>query len=227
MTYLHPGTVTGPDSDQDYVIIQLDDGDCRDIHHTQIRYLPPQYPIIGKFLPEKYFSSKHFLEGEGSIILSRKRSTTSEDSGPGEKVKVVEKAHKKSHKEHKEKKRKQRKDSGWFVSVTEVSENEKETEDMDVPGTPTESSKTTSGKGSPIAAFLPPQHSLWSWHDQGWKPNSKSRRVMHKSIVKGEAADTLSVGDCAVFLSTSRPDRPYIGRIHSMWQTGKLLQNRT
>ena len=154
--------------------------------------------------------------------MSRKRSTTSEDSGPGEKVKVVEKAHKKSHKEHKDKKRKQRKDSGWFVSITEVSEKDKdESGDVDVPQTPTDSSKTTSGKGSPIAAFLPPQHSLWSWHDPGWKPNSKSRRVMHKSIVKGEAADTLSVGDCAVFLSTSRPDRPYIGRIHSMWQTGE------
>lgn len=27
------------------------------------------------------------------------------------------------------------------------------------------------------------------------------------------------VGDCAVFLSTGRPDRPYIGRIESMWES--------
>jgi len=27
------------------------------------------------------------------------------------------------------------------------------------------------------------------------------------------------VGDSAVFLSTGRPDRPYIGRIESMWET--------
>lgn len=29
----------------------------------------------------------------------------------------------------------------------------------------------------------------------------------------------MQVGDSAVFLSTGRPDRPYIGRIESMWQT--------
>lgn len=27
------------------------------------------------------------------------------------------------------------------------------------------------------------------------------------------------VGDSAVFLSTGRPDRPYIGRIESLWET--------
>lgn len=27
------------------------------------------------------------------------------------------------------------------------------------------------------------------------------------------------MGDSAVFLSTGRPDRPYIGRIESMWET--------
>ena len=48
MTYLHPGTVTAPDTDQDYVVIQLDDGDCRDIHYKQIRILPPNYPVIGE-----------------------------------------------------------------------------------------------------------------------------------------------------------------------------------
>lgn len=29
----------------------------------------------------------------------------------------------------------------------------------------------------------------------------------------------LQVGDSAVFLSTGRPDRPYIGRIESLWET--------
>ena len=63
MTYLHPGTVTGPDTDQDYVVIQLDDGDCRDIHHTQIRYLPPHYPIIGK---------RGFMENTSLITIFQK-----------------------------------------------------------------------------------------------------------------------------------------------------------
>merc|ERR1712013_184347 len=46
INYLHPGTVAGPDIDSDYVIIQLDDGDCRDIHIDQVRYLPTNYPIL-------------------------------------------------------------------------------------------------------------------------------------------------------------------------------------
>ena len=45
-------------------------------------------------------------------------------------------------------------------------------------------------------------------------------RDYYEGEEQGGGGDTLSVGDCAVFLSTSRPDRPYIGRIHSLWQTG-------
>ena len=48
MSFLHPGTVTGPDPDPDYVVIQLDDGDSRDIHHKMVRLLPPGYPIVGE-----------------------------------------------------------------------------------------------------------------------------------------------------------------------------------
>jgi len=45
--FLHPGTVTGPDSEEDFVIIELDDGDCRDIHIDQVRY------ISGNSYPQK------------------------------------------------------------------------------------------------------------------------------------------------------------------------------
>ena len=48
MNYLHPGTVAGPDIDKNFVIIQLDDGDIRDIHVDQVRYLPEDYPFVGK-----------------------------------------------------------------------------------------------------------------------------------------------------------------------------------
>ena len=80
------------------------------------------------------------------------------------------------------------------------------------------------GARAGITAFLPPQHRLWRWADPGHKLSAKSRRVYHSSIARdltgtGEEAETVSVGDCAVFLSTGRPDRPYIGRIHAMWQT--------
>ena len=70
---------------------------------------------------------------------------------------------------------------------------------------------------SAITAFLPPQHLLWSWSTEGQKLSPKSRKVHHNSVKKDD--ETLHVGDCAVFLSTGRPDRPYIGRIDSMWET--------
>ena len=73
------------------------------------------------------------------------------------------------------------------------------------------------GDNSSIAAFLPPQQLLWSWSDEGHTLSSKARKIYHNSIVKDD--ETMSVGDCAVFLSTGRPDRPYIGQIDCMWQT--------
>jgi len=45
MTCLHPGVVVGPDSSEDHVIVQHDDGDCRDININHVRYLPPNYPF--------------------------------------------------------------------------------------------------------------------------------------------------------------------------------------
>ena len=50
MNYLHPGTVAGPDIDENFVILQLDDGDSRDIHVDQVRFLPHNYPFVGELL---------------------------------------------------------------------------------------------------------------------------------------------------------------------------------
>ena len=50
MNFLYPGTVVGPDIDENFVIIQLDDGDSRDIHIDQVRYLPEGYPFVGKMV---------------------------------------------------------------------------------------------------------------------------------------------------------------------------------
>ena len=48
MSYLHPGTVIGPDFESDYVLVQLDDGDSRDVHIDQVRFLPENYPHVGE-----------------------------------------------------------------------------------------------------------------------------------------------------------------------------------
>merc|ERR1719300_2236369 len=199
LSYLHPGRVSAPDTDDSYVVIQLDDGDSRDIHFSQVRCLPHEYPVV---------------ESEQSImsasIGSRKRGSTgsennAEISKPAKKLhseaskyekKHSSKAnkHSKKHKEHKEKKRKQ-KTTGWSVSVTEISEdksdgnhpsegdhpparesdhNEEDTIDEEDVTLSSDKRQGSNNNKSPIAAFLPPQHSLWRWADAGHRQNSKS-----------------------------------------------------
>ncbi|KAL1426986.1 hypothetical protein MTO96_003281 [Rhipicephalus appendiculatus] len=71
---------------------------------------------------------------------------------------------------------------------------------------------------SKIAAFLP-MRQLWRWSGTGsQRPglNGKARKEFYSSIFRGR--ETIRVGDCAVFLSTGRPNLPYIGRIEAMWE---------
>ena len=61
---------------------------------------------------------------------------------------------------------------------------------------------------------------LWQWADEAYKrPGSKgkAKKLFHRSI--GRENETISVGDCAVFLSTARVDRPYIGQVELLWET--------
>lgn len=72
---------------------------------------------------------------------------------------------------------------------------------------------------SKMAAFLPARQ-LWGWSGKGYRrPGAKGRakKQFFKAIQRG--SETIQIGDSAVFLSTGRPDRPYIGRIESMWET--------
>ena len=75
---------------------------------------------------------------------------------------------------------------------------------------------------------------LWTWleGDEGYRrPGLKGKarkRHFHRAIQRGEpstapggdkaAPEVLHVGDCAVFLSTARVDRPYIGKVETMWE---------
>lgn len=72
---------------------------------------------------------------------------------------------------------------------------------------------------SKMAAFLPARQ-LWGWAGKGYRrPGAKGRakKQFFRAIQRG--TETIQIGDSAVFLSTGRPDRPYIGRIESMWET--------
>ncbi len=88
---------------------------------------------------------------------------------------------------------------------------------------------------------------LWTWleGDEGYRrPGLKGKarkRYFHRGIQRGGGGDdgggdgkkddgskaasskaqppeVLHVGDCAVFLSAARVDRPYIGRVETMWE---------
>jgi hypothetical protein len=53
--YLHPGTIApsgtpDPKLDGNYINVELDDGDSRDIHIDYIRYLPQDYPTLGMYI---------------------------------------------------------------------------------------------------------------------------------------------------------------------------------
>ena len=55
--HLYPGTISDMEVDRNidakyYVNIELDDGDNRDIHVDSIRFLPPNYPPVGKSIIE-------------------------------------------------------------------------------------------------------------------------------------------------------------------------------
>jgi len=237
MNYLHPGTVAGPDVDKNYVIIQLDDGDSRDIHIDQVRYLPEDYPFVAE-------------ESVTGLFGSRKRGATSHNPAKEEKKSKTSKDEDKpKHSKHKSRKKKHR-ECQWSVSVKEVSDNEGDAEKGKEEGADLKSMEEKQGRDddqdsafaspsqsdmeenedqttpirrvsgndkSAIAAFLPPQQLLWAWSDKGYKLSAKARKVFHNSIEKDD--ESMKVGDCAVFLSTGRPDRPYIGRIDSMWET--------
>ncbi|XP_031635992.1 protein winged eye isoform X3 [Contarinia nasturtii] len=85
---------------------------------------------------------------------------------------------------------------------------------------PGKGKSTSNEKHSKIAAFLPARQ-LWAWSGKGYKrttgKGARNKKVFYKSIQRGK--ETISVGDSAVFLSTGRPDRPYIGQIESLWET--------
>ncbi|KAL1497393.1 hypothetical protein ABEB36_008371 [Hypothenemus hampei] len=77
---------------------------------------------------------------------------------------------------------------------------------------------------SKMSAFLPARQ-LWHWSGKGYKrprAKGKSKKCFYKSIERGK--ESITVGDAAVFLSTGKPDRPYIGTIQNMWELcGKMI----
>ncbi|XP_056019208.1 uncharacterized protein LOC125667992 isoform X4 [Ostrea edulis] len=71
----------------------------------------------------------------------------------------------------------------------------------------------------PKTAAILPGRQLWEWSGKSTKRpgmKGKAKKEFYRSIVRDK--EHISVGDCAVFLSTGRPHLPYVGRIDSMWE---------
>nr|CAD7576346.1 unnamed protein product [Timema californicum] len=112
-------------------------------------------------------------------------------------------------------------------AITETKKSKKEKEKEKAKAKKGRDRQPSVESRSKMAAFLPARQ-LWGWSGRGFKrPGGKGRgkKEFFKAIQRGKETIMLAVlsdpqvGDCAVFLSTGRPDRPYIGRIESMWES--------
>jgi len=52
---------------------------------------------------------------------------------------------------------------------------------------------------------------------EGPAVKERPKKLFHRSVSRDN--ETINVGDCAVFLSTARVDRPYIGQVELLWET--------
>uniref|UniRef100_A0A0K8TC03 BAH domain-containing protein n=1 Tax=Lygus hesperus TaxID=30085 RepID=A0A0K8TC03_LYGHE len=110
------------------------------------------------------------------------------------------------------------------VSVVEEERKDEEEDDDEEEEEPSSCTIQAVAKASKFAAFLPARHELWTWHGTGSKRGrgsgqKRGRKIFYKAIQRG--SDVINVGDCAVFVSTGRPDRPFIGQVESFWGTQK------
>ncbi|XP_019646059.1 PREDICTED: trinucleotide repeat-containing gene 18 protein-like [Branchiostoma belcheri] len=72
---------------------------------------------------------------------------------------------------------------------------------------------------SKIAPFLPARQ-LWRWSGKSTQRRGvkgKGKKVFYKAIQRGH--EIIRVGDSAVFMSTGRPNLPYVGRIENLWES--------
>lgn len=267
------------EKDQNYMNIELDDGDERSIHIENIRFLPPDYPLVScdndplasVSRRRRRQSIENFKRTEDSrIAVTQRRSI--EDVAVEERIAVAKRARyemektektptkqspskisasdpkngtgrlkftfKNTSSQHTSNKQKEMSSSTTPKPMQHKDHQIQRQQTLTKPVVMHASRSKLTGKNSEnrhnpltkksvennadlqdqsmgMAAFLPPQQ-LWRWSTKGHK---RARgRILHREIVRDEE-ETLEVGDCAIFLSTGRPDRPYVGRLESLWET--------
>lgn len=96
-------------------------------------------------------------------------------------------------------------------------------------------------ESSDVPSFLS-DNQIWKWMGDSYKRPGRggNKKTFYKSITRGDETISvchnytrvvfgylwsiidlciLQIGDCAVFLSSGRPDRPFIGKVDCMWET--------
>uniref|UniRef100_A0A2S2NW39 Protein winged eye n=1 Tax=Schizaphis graminum TaxID=13262 RepID=A0A2S2NW39_SCHGA len=135
------------------------------------------------------------------------------------------KHHKKHHKKHK-----RHRDSELDLSVSEpptlspqrliediIEDDDDDDDNDDCKSKENDSSEVES---SDVPSFLSDQQ-IWKWSGDSYKRPGRggNKKTFYRSISRGD--ETISIGDCAVFLSSGQLDRPFIGKVDCMWETNQ------
>ncbi|KAL0278885.1 UNVERIFIED_CONTAM: hypothetical protein PYX00_000567 [Menopon gallinae] len=209
---LYPGTVSvsySPDPEPNSVSVEFDDGDSCRISVNDIRLLPENYPVT-EYDPNPLLSLSKKKRRTRQKIIETKPEPTEVEPLPESLAKCE--ADRKLKKKHKHKKHKHKHGKRGKSERTEQSE----VPDGVCDGTEKKKKRRSRGKKmEPSVERLP-----WGWSGKGFRRagvKGKARKEYYRAIQRGD--EKIVIGECAVFLSTGRPDRPFIGRIESMWET--------
>lgn len=213
---LYPGTISraspDPHGDKSLVNVEFDDGDNGKIPLDHIRMIPQDFPIV-EYDP-------HPL-----LLLTKRRRTlsTSESSEPRISCSNIPP----SPKENKIKRGPGRppkadrliseESMGDEDVFTNGNANDEKIESDD--DNKSEKSSSKNQKNEQKVPPTPPRQ-LWKWSGSSTKRpglKGKAKKEYYKCIVRGR--ETVMVGESAVFLSTGRPNLPYVGRIESLWES--------
>ncbi|XP_060605200.1 uncharacterized protein LOC132757782 isoform X3 [Ruditapes philippinarum] len=206
---LYPGTISrgtpNPITDRSLYNVEFDDGDTGKIPLDHIRIIPQDFPHV-EYDPNPLL-----------LLTARRRTMSTSESVSTEPKKSVSE----SSKDPKIKRGPGRPPKAERLMSNEsmgdedvfISDTQKDHDKKNKSGNKNGSDE----KKGQVTLFRP--RGLWEWSGSCTKRpgmKGKAKKEYYKTVVR--ARESLSVGECAVFLSTGRPNLPYVGRIESFWE---------
>ncbi|XP_052818307.1 uncharacterized protein LOC128244317 isoform X2 [Mya arenaria] len=203
---LYPGTISkgSPNpstADRDLYTVEFDDGDTGRIPLDHIRIIPQDFPLV-EYDPNPL------------LLLTKRRRTTSVSEGSEHRKSVSDPLRRPQSEAGRESKGKR--GPGRPPKTDRMLSNES-IGDEDVFTSDARDGRGDAQSGQGVV-FAPPR-GLWAWSGCSTKRpgmKGKARKEYYKTVVRNK--ESISVGECAVFISTGRPNLPYVGRIESFWE---------